>query len=213
METILGISVGSDHLGFTRSRSVIPFQNNPAAPGFRGKRKQAARVVTMGFIHIEDLPSQYEQPSKSTAVQAKDRLNSTGARSFKVAGLVSDQVSTPTCMKEEVVLLSWLIVLLRTREDGHVGYEWAYQTQGDSPNGGGTNKLSTDEVLPKLQDNVRETLSSISRHIENAKGRFETAESSYTSLLLSTGSLSESSDGTNNDVRESFNGSNKEAYG
>jgi hypothetical protein len=181
---------------------VIPFQNNPVAPGFSDNRKQTARVVTMGFIHIDDLPSQYEQPSESAAVQAKDQLNSTGARSFKVAGLVSDQVSTPTCMKEEIVLLSWLIVLLRTREDGRVSYEWAYQSQGDSSNGGGANKLSTDEVLPNLQDNVGETLTSISRHIENAKGSLKTAGSSASSLLLSTGSLSECSDGTNNDVCE-----------
>lgn len=183
---------------------MIPFQNNPAAPGFRGKRKQAARVVTMGFIHIDDLPSQYEKPSESAGVQAKDQLNGTRARSFKVAGLVSDQISTPTCMKEEIVLLSWLIVLLRTREDGRISYEWAYQSQRDSSNIGWTNKLSTDEVLPKLQDKVGEALTSISRHIENVKGSLKTAESSSTSLLLSTGSLSESFDGMNNDVSEYF---------
>jgi hypothetical protein len=179
---------------------VIPFQNNPAAPGFSGKRKQAARVVTMGFIHIDDLRSQYEQSSESAGVQAKDQSNIISARSFKVAGLVSDQVSTPTCMKEEIVLLSWLIVLLRTREDGRISYEWSYQSQEDASNGGGANKLSTDDVLPRLQDSVGETLALISCHIENVKA----AKSSSTSLLLSTGSLFESSDGTNNDVREYF---------
>lgn len=159
----------------------------------------------MGFIHIDDLPSQYEQRRESADEQAKDgQLNGTGARSFKVAGLVSDQVSTPTCMKEEIVLLSWLIVLLRTREDGRTSYEWAYQSQRDSSNGGGANKLSTDEVLPKLQDNVGVTLASISCHIENVKGSFGTTESSSESLVLSTGSLLETSDGTSNDVREYF---------
>lgn len=102
------------------------------------------------------------------------------------------------------MLLSWLIVLLRTREDGRISYEWAYQSQRDSSNIGWTNKLSTDEVLPKLQDKVGEALTSISRHIENVKGSLKTAESSSTSLLLSTGSLSESFDGMNNDVSEYF---------
>lgn len=166
--------------------------------------KQAGRVVRMGFIHIDDIRSQHEQLSDSAGIVAKNLFNGTSARSFKVAGLISDQVSTPTCMKEEIVLLSWLIVLLRTREDGRASYEWAYQSQGDVSNSEVANKLSTDEVLPRLQENVGDTLASISHHTENAKGNLKIAESSPTSLLLSTGSLFESTDSTKDDVRELF---------
>lgn len=162
---------------------------------------QARRVVKMGFIHIDDIRGQHEHLNGSADVLAKDQPNGIGTRSFKVAGLIADQVSTPTGMREQIVLLSWLIVLLRTREDGRISYEWAYQTQGYSPNGEVVNKLSTEEVLPRLQDNVGDSLAAISRHIENVKGNL-TAESSSMSLLLSTGSLLKSSDSAKNDVRE-----------
>jgi hypothetical protein len=155
----------------------------------------------MGFIHIDDIRSQHEHLNGSADVLAKNEPNGTSARSFKVAGLIADQVSTPTRMREEIVLLSWLIVLLRTREDGRISYEWVYQNQRDSSNGEVANKLSTEEVLPELQDSVGDSLAAVSRHIESVKGN-STAESSSTSLLLSTGSLLESSDGAKNDVRE-----------
>jgi hypothetical protein len=105
-------------------------------------------------------------------------------------------------MKEEIVLLSWLIVLLRTREDERASYEWTYQSHGDVSITEVAFKLSTDEVLPKLQNSVGDTLASISRHIENVKGNLRPAESSSTSLLLSTGSLSESADSAKDDVGE-----------
>ncbi|OOQ85145.1 Nonribosomal peptide synthetase 4 [Penicillium brasilianum] len=152
----------------------------------------------MGFIHIDDIRSQHEHLNGSADVLAKNEPNGTSARSFKVAGLIADQVSTPTRMREEIVLLSWLIVLLRTREDGRISYEWAYQNQRDWSNGEVANKLSTEEVLPRLQDSVGDSLAAVSRHIESVKANL-TAEPSSTSLLLSTGSLLESSDGAKND--------------
>ena len=157
----------------------------------------------MGFILNDDIRSQHDRPSDSAGAMLKDQPNGTSVRVFKkVLGLISDQVSTPTCMKEEIVLLSWLIVLLRTREDGRASYEWTYQSHGDLSNTEVAFKLSTAEVLPKLQNSVGDTLASISCYIENVKENLRPAESSSTSLLLSTGSLSESADSAKDDVGE-----------
>lgn len=163
---------------------------------------QAGRVDRMGFIHIDHIQGQHEQSTLITDALAKDQPSGTDARTFRVDGLISDQVSTPTCMKEEIVLLSWLIVLLRTREDGRISYEWTYRVEGGSLNGEVASKLSTDEVLPKLQDKVKATLASIDHHVENVKGSLKTAGSSHISLLLSTGSLLENSEGAKSEVRE-----------
>lgn len=192
-------SVGSDHPGRSRHDPLFPhniqLRQFPAA-------KQADRVARMGFILNDDIRSQHDQPGDTAKAVPKDQPNCISGRSFTMAGLISDQVSTPTCMKEEIVLLSWLIVLLRTREDGRASYEWTYQPQGDVSKREVAFKLSTDEVLPRLQNNVEDTLALISRHIENVKGNLGPAESSPTSLLLSTGFLSESADSAKDDVGE-----------
>ncbi|PWY86798.1 nonribosomal siderophore peptide synthase Sid2 [Aspergillus heteromorphus CBS 117.55] len=96
-----------------------------------------------------------------------------------MAGLASDQ--TPTRMKEEIVLLAWLIVLLRTREDGQVEFEWAYDDQQPT-------KCVSTEVLAGLQSSVGEAADAIARHVAAAASRPVSASS----IVLSTGSLSQS---------------------
>ncbi|KAF3765438.1 hypothetical protein M406DRAFT_37645 [Cryphonectria parasitica EP155] len=77
-----------------------------------------------------------------------------GTRCFKIAGLAS--------LREDVLLSSWLIALIRTREDRSASFEWAYGNDDDNENGVEQqqrqqkekhNQLSTDDVLPDLNLN------------------------------------------------------------
>ncbi|KAJ5166195.1 uncharacterized protein N7482_004976 [Penicillium canariense] len=153
----------------------------------------------MGFIHIDHIRGQHEQVNGTVGILTEGQVNGTSVWSFKVTGLVSDHIATPTRMKEEIVLLAWLIVLLRTREDGRIDFEWAYKLEEDGAGPKSANKLSTDEVLPKLQNTVRETASAISRSIGKVMRGPETASSSFASLLLSTCSMSEPSESVKDD--------------
>ncbi|KAI9371278.1 hypothetical protein BJX61DRAFT_543816 [Aspergillus egyptiacus] len=139
----------------------------------------------MGSIQVEEILGQ-------------GQLNGDGSRSFKIDGLASDQ-PTATGLKEEVLLLSWFVALLRTRE-GSISYEWAYNNRQD----GGTNpeiektSLAVDELKIGLQSRVAEAATAISQHIATASSK-QRGDSSPASLLLSTGSLSQNSEAKDED--------------
>ncbi|OQD81856.1 hypothetical protein PENANT_c025G09152 [Penicillium antarcticum] len=137
----------------------------------------------MGFIPLDqaNLPSAPTNgfEKMTTHVSVDDFL------SFDVAGLASDTPS-PTGMKEEVVLLSWLIVLLRSREDAQITYDWTYKHGADYVASETVNKLSMNEVMSGLQSNVGEVGATIARNIATASQ----ATSNPASLVLSTSSLS-----------------------
>ncbi|PYI03599.1 nonribosomal siderophore peptide synthase Sid2 [Aspergillus sclerotiicarbonarius CBS 121057] len=100
-------------------------------------------------------------------------------RSLEAAGLAA---ATPSGMKEELLLVSWLIVLLRTREDGQTSFEWAYQGENNT-----VNKCLSTEVMTDLRSTVGQTAAAIARNIAPL-------QRSATALLLSTGALSQSSE-------------------
>ena len=95
--------------------------------------------------------------------------------SFNIEELTSE--TTPTGMKEEIVLLSWLMVLLRSREDSQVSYDWSYTGDNDQR----INKLSMNEVMKGLESNVGEVAAAIVRTLPGS--------SSSGSIILSTSSL------------------------
>jgi hypothetical protein len=143
----------------------------------------------MGFIPLEDasLPN---APINGFKNAPKEEINDSGFSSFEVAKLASDQNNTPTGMKEEIVLLSWLIVLLRSREDNQISYDWAY-AEGAEPEI--VNKLSMNEVMKGLQSNVGEVATAISRNIS-------TGASGTRSIILSTSALSRTSEAVKEEV-------------
>ncbi|PKY00819.1 nonribosomal peptide synthase SidD [Aspergillus campestris IBT 28561] len=97
-------------------------------------------------------------------------------------------------MKDEAVLLSWLIVLLRAQDDVQIRFQWAYNDGSSEPD---TKTLKMEVVFPDgLQTTVSTAIESISKHIATeAQAGQSMLESG--SLLLSTGSLSTSSDNVN----------------
>lgn len=111
-----------------------------------------------------------------------------GFRSFEVTELATGDNATPTGMKEELVLLSWLLVLMRTREGTLPRYEWAYKNRDEADLTSTHNQLPTEKLVPGLQSSTTEVAKSILEHIQSSAPA-EGAVTSPASLLLSTGSL------------------------
>lgn len=130
----------------------------------------------MGFIPLEDAlvqapTTEFEKVSPATI--------DSGFSAFDVADLASEK--TMTGMKEEVILLSWLMVLLRSREDSQISYDWSYT--GAQITGPETvNTLSMNEVMKGLESNVAEVATAISQKIP-------AGVSSSASMIVSTSSL------------------------
>lgn len=146
----------------------------------------------MSSVHIDDLQSQHS-PGNGFVDLLPGQPDSEGFRAFNVKGLSCDQAITKTGMREEILLVSWLIVLLRIQDEGsQISYDWAYKTREDSfehePVKG---RLSLGEVMKTSQDNVQQVTSEISQHITKAVSTQDVAISSPVSLLLSTSSLSQ----------------------
>jgi hypothetical protein len=146
----------------------------------------------MGFIPLEDaLPS--NAPTNGFENTLKEQSNGSGFSSFEVAHVASDQKATPTGMKEDIVLLSWLMVLLRSREDSQIYYDWSYAGDAKGAEQQTVNKLSMNEVMKGLQSNVGEVATAISRNIP-------TGASIPASIILSTNALSRTSEEAKDEV-------------
>ncbi|CAI7605264.1 unnamed protein product [Penicillium discolor] len=137
----------------------------------------------MGFIPLEDA---YIHNAANGIEKAPTDTNGDFS-SFQIAHLASEQITTPTDMKEEIVLLSWLMVLLRSREDSQISYDWSYKDFANGTEPESVNKLLMNEVMKGLQSNVGEVATAISRSIP-------AGASSPASLILSTSSLSRTSE-------------------
>lgn len=137
----------------------------------------------MGFLHFADT-----------------QANGGGPRPFKITGLESDGAFTPTGMREEVLLLSWLIVLLRTREGGQVSYEWAYGSRENAVEHEAVSQCLSTDVMTDFQSTVGQSAAAISRHTKTTtrKSMF-----SPVPILLSTGFLSRKSEKVKDEVSES----------
>ncbi|KAL3462863.1 hypothetical protein BJX64DRAFT_134377 [Aspergillus heterothallicus] len=140
----------------------------------------------MGSIQVEEFLDQ-GQP------------NVDGFRPYKILGLAPEN-KTATGLKEEVVLLAWAIALLRTRESSEITYEWAYKGRESGLQAElGKRTLSIDELKIGLQDNVEEAATAIANYLATVAPDQKAAPTS-TSLLLSTGSLSQTSEAKDEDA-------------
>ncbi|OQE42297.1 hypothetical protein PENCOP_c004G08019 [Penicillium coprophilum] len=137
----------------------------------------------MGFIPLEDA---YLHNAPNGIQKVPTGANGDFS-SFHMAHLASEHITTPTGMKEEIVLLSWLMVLLRSREDSQISYDWSHKCSANDAEPESVNKLLMNEVMKGLQSNVGEVATAISKNIN-------TRASSPASLLLSTSSLSQTSE-------------------
>jgi hypothetical protein len=116
---------------------------------------------------------------------------------YHINNLASSSSSTPSSMREDILLTSWLIVLLRTREGERVAFDWKYQSTGseESPR-----HLSMEDVMKGLDDSIENVTRTISNQIPRVRSKQNSADA--VSLLLSTSDLSQQSE--NSTVRSSF---------
>lgn len=145
----------------------------------------------MGFIPLEDANIR----NAPNGIEKVPTDVNGDFSSFHIADLASEQIITPTGMKEEIVLLSWLIVLLRSREDSQISYDWSYKYSANGAEPESVNKILMNEVMKGLQSNVGEVATAISRNIT-------AGASSDASLVLSTSSLSRTSEEAKDEVSE-----------
>jgi hypothetical protein len=137
----------------------------------------------MGFIPLDQ--ANFASAPHGVEKMTTTQVNGDDFVSFDVADLASDTPS-PTGMKEEIVLLSWLMVLLRSREDAQITYDWTYKNCAEYVVSEPVNKLSMEEVMSGLQSNVGEVGATIARKLAtNSEAALNPA-----SLVLSTSSLS-----------------------
>ncbi|KAE8547820.1 hypothetical protein EYB25_009613 [Talaromyces marneffei] len=109
-------------------------------------------------------------------------------RSFTIGNLVSKQKSCLTGMRDELVLLSWCIVLLRNSEEGQASFEWTYKGQSENIQ---SQPLNTAQVIASLQGSVEQTGTEILQHISTQSVNQSIPISSPASIVLSTSLLSQ----------------------
>lgn len=140
----------------------------------------------MGFIHENDLRDQFQSKGVDLPSRPVDR---DGFRCFQVAEL-APEATTPSGMKEEVVILAWLIVLMRTHEGTLPRFEWAYKSRvEDAGVKSVNNELPTETLVSGLDSSVEQVATAISQHIKTVTPAELGAASSSVSLILSSGSL------------------------
>lgn len=159
----------------------------------------------MVLKHLDDIQGQDTRgDEKHIPPPLSGETSGDGFTSYEIPGLASDQPSTPTGVRDETLLVSWFIVLLRTREDGQVRYDWAYKgrADGDQEHEQVNNTLSTDQVMPNLQTSIQQVAEAIAHNVAEAVPSQYTATTSPASLLLSTASLSQTHEAPGDEVSE-----------
>lgn len=144
---------------------------------------------------IQDIES-IALPNGKSSKQAQDSVvelttqtDQKSSRFFKVDGLATKRESCLTGMRDELVLLSWCMVLLRTSEEGQASFEWAYSKKSESLQ---SHCLNTAQVISSLQGSVEQAGSEILRHISRSSVDQSSPICTSTSLILSNSLLSQS---------------------
>ncbi|KAK1827171.1 hypothetical protein QBC39DRAFT_420964 [Podospora conica] len=153
----------------------------------------------MGSIQVDDGSTSRHEPLveqvEATTSQVSPAIRGDQFRHFQVPGLATDDAASVSGMREELVLVSWLIVLWRTREDAQVSYDWAYRGWDidiDHETATPPICLSTDEIATGMQTKVEEASTSISRHLTRVREGSAGPWPSPASLILSTETKSRS---------------------
>ncbi|EPS28470.1 hypothetical protein PDE_03416 [Penicillium oxalicum 114-2] len=131
----------------------------------------------------QSIPSKHESEAREHQSQIPTR--------FAIAELVCHDGTSPTGLREEIVLCAWLICLLRTSEDGKASFEWAYESQIETSKlESDVMTLSSDKVLPVLKNEMDSALEEISRHVSRVKDMRRSTEIGCSSLVFGNRILS-----------------------
>lgn len=146
----------------------------------------------MAPIGINDILDRNDRGHGSVGI-TKSLEASDDSRSFEIDGLESDE-ATPTRMKEDILLLSWLVLLLRTREGRQISFEWAYNLSGESI------QLSMSEVVKNMEDDIEKISAAIRQQTSAALPDDKVSASSPIPLILSTSTFSQTSEEVKEEV-------------
>lgn len=138
---------------------------------------QFRETANMGYKHMTDL--------NQGAISGNDAFN------YNIDNLASQSSSTLSGMREDILLASWLIVLLRTREGERVAFDWTYQNSSnvsEEP----YRHLSMENVMQGLEDSIQNVTGAISNQLPRAGPSKDNVEPG--SILLSTSALSQQSE-------------------
>lgn len=120
---------------------------------------------------------------------------------FDIAGLAPGNCGTPTGMRDEIILLSWLIVLMRTQESSAVRFEWQYQGSREVlGNGDAVRILTPNDVIIGLQSHIGQAAAMLAGSIPSVTQTQQPELATRPSLRLSNASLSQSSDDATDEV-------------
>lgn len=111
---------------------------------------------------------------------------SIGWRSFEVA-VAPTKCSTPTGMRDETILLAWLIVLMRETESSQIRFEWTYQ--GSAEEFTNVRSLSPNDVMVGLHGHVGQISAKLACRVPTIPAVSQNNSLDRCSLLLSTSSL------------------------
>ena len=120
---------------------------------------------------------------------------------FDILGLAPGNCGTPTGMRDEIILLSWLIVLMKTQESSAIRFEWQYQGSEEAlGNGDAVRTLSPGEVMIGLQSHTAQVAAMLAGTIPSITPMQRSKLATSPSLRLSNASLSRSSDDATDEV-------------
>ncbi|KAG0645977.1 Nonribosomal peptide synthase [Hyphodiscus hymeniophilus] len=149
----------------------------------------------MGSIHVSGDHTQIHQPTGLVDVFSKGQTDQDGYMSFNIVGLAADQTITSTGMREELLFLSWLLVLLRTREGRQISFNWTYKSQENGLEYEPARRcLSLDEFVTRSGSSnlVGQVAAAISDYITALTPCQSAAMPTPASLLLNTSFESQS---------------------
>ncbi|OAL21893.1 hypothetical protein AYO20_11294 [Fonsecaea nubica] len=152
----------------------------------------------MGSIQVDESDDRRLANGDSANILSAREADAEGLWSFKIAGLESETQVTPTGLREEILLLAWLLVLLRTQDEGHIWFDWAYEGRGNGAlHGPAKRRLVMDEFVTGLQDSFGQVGCKIARHITACIETQLPEGTGPVSLLLSTSSLAQTPEEAN----------------
>jgi fusarinine C synthase len=143
----------------------------------------------MGSIQVEN-PQQQVQSYTTVFDSSKTcRLDHGYTKTFKSLDLgLDERDAVSSGIRDEIILLSWLLVLLRTQGYDGIMFEWAHKSPGHEPI---IRSLKMDEVVTSRQSKLADIVPSIASSIRVDGSGQSTSLPTGGSLLLSTSSLSQ----------------------
>lgn len=141
----------------------------------------------MGSIETHDTYHPLQPTDSPSYRLSTGRVDEDDFRSYQVLDHGATQDNIPVSVTDEIVLLSWFITLLRTRENTNVSFNWAYYGPLNGHMDEQQVKCFTQDVLmTSIKDKVRAIAARIFSQLDIYAEKPGILRSCHASLILST---------------------------